>query len=367
VGDQFIPIGNDESEPIESDAPPAWPQVARYRTALVRQGFSAPVQTLARYGFLEGHFTVFDYGCGRGDDVRGLLENSLQAGGWDPYYAPDQPITSADIVNLGFVINVIEDFDERAEALQRAYSLARQVLVVAVMLANPNALDGQRCNDGILTRRDTFQKYYTQAELRTFLEEVLQEESIAIGPGIFYIFRDKAAEQRFLAERYRSRRPGWLRPPAVVRPPRERRDRAEERYQTYRAPLERLWGQWLALGREPDKTEVEKLLALLAGFGSLGKALRFIASRQDMAALESARQVRMADLTVYLALAQFEQRRPYKHLEPGLQRDLKAFFGDYATARRGARELLFRVADPDAIAAACRQAAEQGLGLAGRG
>lgn len=151
IGAQFVPLGNDESEPLESEALSAWPQVARHRTALVRQGFSAPIQTLARYGFLDGRFTVFDYGCGRGDDVRGLLENSLQAGGWDPYYAPDQPITSADIVNLGFVVNVIEDFDERVEALQRAYSLARQVLVVAVMLANPNALDGQRCNDGILS------------------------------------------------------------------------------------------------------------------------------------------------------------------------------------------------------------------------
>lgn len=365
AGHQLVPIGNDESEPGEPTTEPAVPKIARHLTALARYGFSAPIQSLARYGFLDGRFSVFDYGCGRGDDVRGLLENGLRADGWDPYYAPDHPTHSADIVNLGFVINVIEDLNERVDALRRAYSLADRILVVAVMLANQNALAGQRFNDGVLTRRGTFQKYYTQAELKVFLEEVLQEEPIAIGPGIFYVFCDKEAEQRFLAERYRSRRRDLLRQPArltVERPPRERRDRAEAKYQVYREPLDRLWEQWLILGREPERDEVEDLPALTEAFGSLGKALRFIAGRQNETLLQQARQARMADLTVYLALDQFEKRRAYKHLEPGLQRDIKAFFGDYATARQLARELLFRIADASAIAAACKQAAEHGLG-----
>ena len=65
-----------------------------------------------------------------------------------PIYAPDNPIASADIVNLGFVINVIEDFDERLEALTRAWSLAERLLVVSVMLANQNDVAG-----GALPRR----------------------------------------------------------------------------------------------------------------------------------------------------------------------------------------------------------------------
>ena len=47
-------------------------QAARQLTALVRYGSSAPVQSLARYGLLDGRQHVFDYGCGRGDDLRGL-------------------------------------------------------------------------------------------------------------------------------------------------------------------------------------------------------------------------------------------------------------------------------------------------------
>src|SRR5215472_7550214 len=31
----------------------------------------------------------FDYGCGRGDDIRGLAANGIAAYGWDPHYAPE--------------------------------------------------------------------------------------------------------------------------------------------------------------------------------------------------------------------------------------------------------------------------------------
>ncbi len=156
AGHQLVPIGNDESEQSDTSAIGATTEVARHLTALVRYGFSAPIQTLARYGFLDGSYSIFDYGCGRGDDVRGLTENGLQVAGWDPHYAPDNPATPAHIVNLGFVINVIEDFDERVHAIHRAFSLAERFLVVSVMLENQNVANGQRHNDGVLTRRGTF-------------------------------------------------------------------------------------------------------------------------------------------------------------------------------------------------------------------
>ena len=92
------------------------------------------------------------------------------------------------------------------------------------------------------------------------------------------------------------------------------------------------------------------------------EALRFIEGRNDPDDIERSRDARIADLEVYFALNQFERRKPYKHLEPGLQRDIKAFFGDYAAAQAAARELLFHIADVEAIAQACRYAAEHGLG-----
>ncbi len=363
VDHALVPLGNDESTADISTTPGPPTSIARHLTALARNNFSAPIQSLARYGFLNGTHTLFDYGCGRGDDIRGLKENGHSVAGWDPHYAPGSPIDTANIVNLGFVINVIEDRTERMEALTRAYSLSEKLLVVSAMLANQNALVGQRFNDGILTNRRTFQKYYTQAELKQFIEETLGEEAIAVAPGIFYVFQDKDAEQRFLIERFQSRRNvlhvPW-RPAADTES--IRRDRAAEKYAKYEQILEALWTQWLSIGREPDKTEVPNLLELIEGFGSLGRALRFLTNLKDISLIEHARQTRAQDLEVYLALNLFERRKPYRHLDPKLRKDIKAFFGNYSMAQLAARDLLFGIADPRKIDEACAKAAEDGLG-----
>ncbi|MFZ4534890.1 DNA phosphorothioation-associated putative methyltransferase [Propionivibrio sp.] len=372
-GHALVPLGNDESAltaVVDDDgqAPlrAGW-QAARHLTAMVRYGFSAPVQSLARHGYLDGRNTVFDYGCGRGDDVRGLLENGVAAAGWDPYYAPDNPIVSAAIVNLGFVINVIEDFDERLDALTRAWSVAERLLVVSVMLSNQNNPRGEEFRDGVMTQRRTFQKYFTQSEIKGFLENVLDQEAIPVAPGVLYVFRDKDAEQRFLVDRFRSRRNGLrgLNAPS----PRQREegqkpllDRAKAKYDAYREPLDRLWERWCRLGRRPDKSEVDDLIVLTEGFGSLPKALRFLEERHDPAEIERAAASRVADLEVFLALNQFERRKPYGHLERGLQQDIRHFFGDYAAAQARGQALLFQIANVQAIDEACRQACELGLG-----
>ncbi len=379
-GYDLLPIGNDDADSIEPgevlDRPHANWAAARQLTALVRYGFSAPVQSLARYGFLDGRQRVFDYGCGRGDDLRGLQENGLEAQGWDPFYAPDRPLAPADIVNLGFVINVIEDPEERITALTRAWSLAERLLVVSVMLANQNAPRGERFRDGVLTRRGTFQKYFTQAEIRAYLVAALDEEPIPVAPGVLYVFRDKDAEQCFLVDRYRSRRnplrvvdrPRRERPPRPTREARTRgpnaAEKAQARYDACRQPLERLWSRWLDLGRppEPDEVAPADLAAVIETCGSLARALRLMEERGEPQDLERARAARVADLSVYLALMQFERRKPYRHLEPGLQRDIKALFGDYGAAQGAGLGLLFQVVDTQAIADACRAAAEHGLG-----
>ena len=92
-------------------------KIDRHKTAIVRHELSAPMKTLAKNGFLEGNLTLFDYGCGRGDDLRELEAHGLDAIGWDPNFQPDNDKVTSDIVNMGFVLNVIEDQDERLEAL----------------------------------------------------------------------------------------------------------------------------------------------------------------------------------------------------------------------------------------------------------
>lgn len=365
---QFVAIGNQEegsSTPFEKQETAA---VARHLTALSRNNLSAPMQCLARHGYLDGTLSVFDYGCGRGDDVRNLTANNINVSGWDPHYAPENPKHRADIVNLGFVINVIEDYQERIEALAGAYELSQRLLVVAAMLVNQNAFKGLAFNDGVLTQRGTFQKYFSQAELKGFLEDMLDREAIPVAPGIFYVFKDADAEQSFLLGRQRSTRNLFM-PQRVLRlsarpmmPGAPKISRSEQRHRLHQTLIEPLWQQALMLGRLPEKNEIANPVALTEAFASVNKALRYLLEHAEPLLLEQTRQNRINDLLTYFALQAFSRRKPYKHLDNTLQNDIKAFFGDYPQAISQAQAELFQLGKPERIAAACQQAAEQGLG-----
>lgn len=367
IDHQFVPIGNDETNDSETFKESQSASIARHLTALSRSNLSAPIQCLARHGFLDGTFSVFDYGCGKGDDIQNLLANAIPVSGWDPHYAPDQPKQSADIVNLGFVINVIENYQERLEALIGAYELAHQVLVVSAMLFNQNAFKGQTFNDGVITQRNTFQKYFTQTELKEFLSETLETDAIPVAPGIFFIFKDQDAEQRFLLGRQRNQRSilRLSRRPSLPALPKLSRN--EKKYIAFKHLIDPLWQQTLELGRPPDKSEIDSLIELTEAFGTVNKALSFMLFQQDESLLEQARQSRIDDLITYFALQTFSKRKPYKHLEAGLQKDIKAFFGDYHNAIATAKSVLFQISNAELIASACQQATERGLGFLDEG
>ena len=65
---------------------------------------------------------------------------------------------------------------------------------------------------------------------------------------------------------------------------------------------------------------------------------------------------------MYLALARFGARRPLSRLPLSIQRDIKAFAGNYTAASEEANRLLFSVGSAEAIDEACRQSASRGIG-----
>jgi DNA phosphorothioation-associated putative methyltransferase len=289
---------------VEARAPPV--QVARHKTAIPRSSLSLPMQMFARYGFFDAYPHVFDFGCGQGDDLRVLEHAGVTAAGWDPHFRPGAKIRSADLVNLGFVLNVIEFPDERRSTLKKAWALCRKVLAVAVMVEGHYSVQGLKpFGDGFLTSRGTFQKYFAPHELRAFVRETLDVEPVAIAPGIVLIFRDGAEEQEFLFRRRKRVPPtGTLRIPPAQGPTVRRV--AEPLPERLRPLLERLWARATEMGRPPEADEMPDTADALAGSNvSMQRALRWCQSFFDQASMESAARRLREDLLVHFALGAF--------------------------------------------------------------
>jgi len=346
------------TEAVQASAQP--PVIERHKTAIRRTQLSAPLQALHRHAYLDGSRHLLDYGCGQGDDLRVLQHHGITASGWDPYYCPEAACDPADIVNLGFVINVIEDPEERAEVLRRAFFYAQELLVVAVMLGTPDSERWQPWGDGVLTQRGTFQKYFTQAELSQLLSETLDVEPVPVGPGLFFAFRRETDAQRFREQRAQGR---TGRPPAPWQAPETaaRRSARDRFYERHRELLEALWAEYRQLGRRPRTDEVTDRAAIESACGSLGRALRFLERYHGTEPIEEAAQQRREDLQVFLAMELFRHRKPSGYSAP-MHRDFRAFFGSQQAALGEAQRLLRSLADPQALYRACCDAVERGLG-----
>lgn len=367
-GFQLVPISNRIPEEADLLDSPYTGTIARHLTALSRTTLSAPVQCVIRHGLLRIETSFFDYGCGKGDDLQTLASLGYQVAGWDPYFRPNSLRQAAEVVNIGFVINVIENRAERVDALLGAYELARQVLVVAAMTASEDSRCGALYRDGVLTSRRTFQKYFTQAELQQFIETVLGEDAYPAAPGVFYVFKDRCLEQQYLfarsANRSRVIRARLTQP--RVHSNREaipkRQARSNELSAERRALLQSLWEQCLHLGRHPEADEIENTDLLTAQFRSVRGALNRCLREFGVDAFESAQRGRKADILVMLALQFFGSRKRFTQLDDSFKRNVRALFKSYAVAENEARELLFSVQDKDLIKSKCLEASTLGLG-----
>jgi len=316
--------------------------IARHRTALSRRSLSRPVALSIDSGVLTPERTILDFGCGRGTDVRHLQALGYQCKGWDPAFFPDAERQPADVVNLGYVVNVIERAEERAEVLRTAWSLARVALIVSARLTSEeNPFRGCAYSDGVVTSLGTFQKVYQQDELRTWVETTLGVPASAAAPGVFFVFRDPSIQQAVLASRHRQR----LRTPPV--------ERSTEVYEANRLLLDDLMDFVARRGRLPVAGEFPSEATIRDAFGSIGRAFGVIRRITNPTLWERIRRTRSQDVLVYLALSRFRGRLRFSQLPDGTQRDIRSLLGSYVHACKLADELLLRAGKMDAIERAC--------------
>jgi DNA phosphorothioation-associated putative methyltransferase len=314
--------------------------IPRHRTAIRRGAQSRPVSLAQAHGLIDLGTSFFDYGCGFGEDVKLLKAAGINAEGWDPYYLPGAQIQSAECVNLGYVLNVIEDQGERQHTLRSAFGLASKVLVVSVRV-DQSLSSGTDFSDGLVTNSGSFQKIYTQSEFREYIQAVLGRKPYMAGLGVAYVFKDEAAETAHLAQL------------SITPVKRERADL----FAQFAADAE---GQVLvqitrSLGRLPLPSEFDSYPALQLRFGSRARIERLIASQLNPESLDQTRDRKRNDILTYFAMLFLRGVRPprIRLLPPETQADIKLLWPSYQSAMEEGRQFLFSLAKPELIRDAC--------------
>jgi DNA phosphorothioation-associated putative methyltransferase len=328
--------------------------VLRYRTALKRNRLSVPIQLLYTHKILDTETTLFDYGCGRGDDIRLLSELGVAANGWDPYFSPDNPKRHADIVNLGYVVNVIENPAEREQVIAHAYGYANGALVVSALVGTPNYSESARkFQDGFITSAGTFQRYFQQEELADLIERSVGIKPHSVARGVMFVFKSEALEQEFLARRFSRRQRSYVRVSIT---------NLDQLNEDAQSQANKYWERSIELGRPARRDEVDDCGELFRFIPSPKKVHELVGKERKGHRFEESRRKREEELLVQFALSQFGRRMYFKYFPDELKRDIEFHFGAYRYLTKRSKELLFSVADIDALLAACVDASDEGVG-----
>ncbi len=308
-------------------------KIERHKTAILRRRLSKPVQLLLDDSLLNENCTFLDYGCGKGEDTGFLKKLKIKALGFDPYYRPDGAKVKSSIVNLGYILNVIENPSERKDTLLTAFELAEDLLTVSVMIRDRNILPGEKeYSDGIVTSWNTFQKYYTQKEFREYLQENLNAEIHSAGVGIFYIFKNLKWVEKYLNARMQKR-------PLSV----SVQIRQEEH--------SRILADWLdlyqELGRIPVQAEFKEYKYIQKYFGSMENAAESMRAEIDQETFFENSRKRKEKLNVSLCrhIIRRNGAPKWKDLSTEEQTDVKMYYSDFNEALNFAMSELKTLSD----------------------
>ncbi len=98
-----------------------------HKTAIARKKLSGPMKWLIAKGYIKKGDSGLDYGCGKGFDA-----DHLGFAGFDPHHRPEMPEGQFDFVTCNYVLNVIEDPQERVNVENILIERSTKMTFVAV-------------------------------------------------------------------------------------------------------------------------------------------------------------------------------------------------------------------------------------------
>jgi DNA phosphorothioation-associated putative methyltransferase len=304
-----------------------------------------------RDGVLTTGDEFFDFGCGHGEDVEFLKGMGFRAAGWDPVHRSSGAPCAADVVNLGYVVNVIEDPEERKSTLKRAYDLARGVLVVSALVGYGDYAPARATPyaDGHVTTRGTFQKYFQQDELAEYVNAVTGGHPYVAGIGCFYVFKDPQREANYCRS--------LLEEPVLRVAPRAERGH----YQLHSEVLGVIAQAVRRLGRLPLPDELPEASSAIAILAYSDDWVARLSGQLSPDELTAVRHARRGEVLLELVSSYFSESGKLRlaDMNATMCADVRSMFGSISRAYREADELIGRLFRVERVAAAC-QAWKQG-------
>ena len=226
-------------------------------------------------------------------------------------YRPDDERVEADIVNLGTLscdraCGEARRCSRRLEVGEVGCCLWRLVLL---SMASAMAIWSLATASSPYS---TFQKYYTQLELRAISSNAVRGSGASCA-GVFYVFRMRHCANR-------------LRLHAIDGAPLLRAPCRESSSIDIESCSTALIDVASELGRLPFHDEFARTDEVLAHFCRRSGPSNSYA-KSPARILDKLRQSKIDDLRVYLALARFPKRPAFTQMPIAMQRDIKEFFG----------------------------------------
>ena len=148
-----------------------------HKTAIKRIKPSLPARNIVSF-LINKVESIFDYGCGNGNDISFYKKYFKTVKGFDPYYRnidiTEIKDNSFEAVTCIYVLNVIDNVKERLKVIENIIRISKKYIIIYTRSdkeINKIANNWKIKNDGYITKTGTFQKGFNVNEIISMINK----------------------------------------------------------------------------------------------------------------------------------------------------------------------------------------------------